>query len=97
MLVVSYLNFLFLQVSYNLKTFERNWFLVAISFCKPGVIHHLFQYFNFIFRNFLRSGQVDKTFQGKCYEIVLCLCLMKTKDVADNQKIIKCKIFLIKS
>ena len=36
----------FLQGSFNLIKFDRNWFLIDTDFCKAGVIHGLSLNFN---------------------------------------------------
>ena len=55
-LLVSYMGFLFLQGSFNLINCDRNWFLIDIDFCKPGVIQALSLNFNLFLEFFFRGA-----------------------------------------
>ena len=61
---------LFLQGSFDLINFDRNWFLKDIDFCKPGVIQGLFLNFNLFLEIFLEVHMCQvktQTFQGKVF------------------------------
>ena len=50
------MGFLFLQGSFNLINFDRNWFLIDIDFCKPEVIQGLSLNFNLFLEFFFRGA-----------------------------------------
>ena len=71
------MGFIFLQGSFNLINFDRNWFLIDIDFCKPEVIQGLTLNFNLFLELFLEAHRCQvktQTFQGKFYRIFQCLC-----------------------
>ena len=51
--------FLFLKGSFSLIYFDRNWFLINIDFCKPGVIQGLSLNFILFLEIFLRGAKVS--------------------------------------
>ena len=58
----------FLQGSFNLINFDRNWFLIDKDFCKPGVIQGLPLNFNLVLEFFLELHKCQvktHTFQEK--------------------------------
>ena len=97
---MSYVGFHFLQGSLNLVEFVRNWFLIDIKFCKPGVIKGLSLKIN-LFLEFILEGHrcqiKSQSFQGKFIRFS-CVCVWrKQKNIPVNWEIIKYKSFLIKS
>ena len=54
------MGFVFLQESLDLINFDRNWFLIDIDFCKPGVIEGLSLNFNLFLEIFFRGALVYK-------------------------------------
>ena len=64
------MGFLFLQGSFNLINFDRNWFLIDIDFCKPEVIQGLSLNFNLFLEFFFRGAKVsskDSNFSRKVF------------------------------
>ena len=71
------MGFHFLQGSLNLVEFVRNWFLIDIKFCNPGVIQGLPLKIN-LFLEFILEGHryqiKSQSFQGKFIRFS-CVCV----------------------
>ena len=64
----------FLQGSFNLINFDRDWLLIDIDFCKPGVIQGLSLNFYLFLEFFLEVHKCQvktQTFQGIKHKIFL--------------------------